>query len=243
MNCRAFQILSLLVAVALQAIGGSVVAQDGPPGTPSSDLSAAVDHPLVPLITIPSKIFAGEEVDEETWQRIRIRVEETVRPHAEQVAGIDVTIVDVADYHNGALHDTTADYFAQGVDGTVYYLGERVNEYEHGTIVNHEGTWLSGESGYLPGVFMPADPVVGDTFAPEHASDTVVEQSTVIAVEQSITTVAGTFERCVVMKEISFPKGATEEKTYCPGIGLVREESTRGQLVLVAFTTAADTTF
>ena len=240
MNCQACGVLSLVVVVALQAAGGRSAAHEGSTGVPSSELSAPVDHPLVPLATVSTKIFTGEEVDEATLQRVATRIEKTVRPHAERVAGIDVTVVDVDDYHNGALHDVTEEYFAQGADGTVYYVGERVDEYAHGRIVNHDGTWLSGEQGIQPGVFMPAEPVVGETFSPENAPNIAIEQATVIAVEQSITTAAGSFEGCLVMKEIGFPEGVIEEKTYCPDVGLVREAFPGGQLELVTFKTAAE---
>jgi hypothetical protein len=242
MNWQAFRVLSLVVVVALQVAGGQSVAHEGSTVGQPSELSAPVDHPLVPLATVSTKIFTGEEVDKATLQRIATRVEETVRPHVERVAGIDVTVVDVDDYHNGALHDVTEEYFAQGADGTVYYVGERVDEYAHGRIVNHDGTWLSGEQGIQPGVFMPAEPAVGGTFSPEHAPDVAMEQVTVIAVEQPITTAAGSFEGCLVTKEIGFPEGVIEEKTYCPDVGLVRESFPGGQLELVTFKTALETT-
>ena len=232
-------LLLLLVAVALHLADGRIVAQEEPVVAPHDELSATVDHSFVPLATIATKIFTGEEVDDETGNRIPIRVEETVLPHKEQIAGIAVTVVTVDDYHTGELHDTTADYFAQAADGTVYYVGERVDEFASGTIVNHEGTWLSGDQGTQPGVFMPADPAVGDTFVPEHVPDVAIEQATVIAVDQTVTIPAGTFDGCIVTEDIGFPKGTSEEKTYCPDVGLVREDFPAGHLELVRFKTTS----
>jgi hypothetical protein len=230
----------LLVAVALQLSGGRDMAREGPALPPPNDLSATVDHPFVPLTTVPTKLFAGEQLDEETGNRITTRVEETVVPYPAQVAGIAATVITIADYHNGQLHDTAADYFAQGADGTVYYVGEWVRTFKQGKIVNHERSWLSGDQGMQPGVFMPADPVVGDTFVPERIPDVAVAEAIVIAVKQSITTAAGTFEGCVVTKEVNFPEHTTEEKTYCPEVGLVREDFPGGHLELVAFATASE---
>jgi hypothetical protein len=227
-----------LVAITLQVAGGRAVAQVDVPVAPADELSATVDHPLVPLASVATKVFHGTEVDE-TGQRIAMRVEETVLPRQLQVAGMAVTVVVVDDYHDEQLHDTTTEYFAQSADGAVYYVGERVDEYAHGTIVNHDGTWLAGDQGVQPGVFMPADPAVGDTFYQERVPDLAIDQATVIAVEQAITVPAGTFEGCVVTKDIGFPLGTTEQKTYCPGVGLVREEFLGGDLELVAFETTA----
>jgi hypothetical protein len=239
---RAFPLVSSLVVAALYLASGRVIAQDGTVVVASDKLSPTVDHPLVPLATISTKLFIGEEVDEETGERIATRVEETVVPHPAEVAGITTTVVTVDDYHNGELHDVTADYFAQGVDGTVYSVGERDDEYENGTIVkiiNHADAWLTGDHGNQPGVFMPADPAVGATFFPEHVPDVAIEQSTVIAVEQSIITAAGTFEGCVVTKDIDLPQGTSEEKAYCPQVGLVREDFPGGHLELVQVATTS----
>jgi hypothetical protein len=244
---RAFGVLYLLVAVALLLAASSALGQnslslastDGPLLTPTNDLSATVDHALVPLTTVTTKIFAGEALDEETGNRMTIRTQETVLPDPEPVAGIAVTVVEASEYHNGELVETDADYFAQGPDGTVHSVGERVDQYEQGKVVSHDGAWLSGEQGTRPGVFMPADPGIGKTFTPQHLSDVGIEQATVIAVEQAVTVPAGTFEGCVVTKDVGFPDGTTEEKTYCPGVGLVREEYLGGQLELVQFETTS----
>jgi hypothetical protein len=241
MHYPAFRSLSVLTAVALLLMGSRVVAKDEASVAAPGELSATVDHPFVPLATISTKVFQGTEVDQ-SGQRIAMRVEETVLPVPEQVAGLAVTVVEVDDYHDGQLHDTTADYFAQGADGTVYYLGERVDEYAHGTIVNHDGAWFSGEQGNQPGLFMPADSAVGMTFVQEYLPDVAMEQSTVIAVDQAITTAAGTFDGCLVTKDVSHPEGVTERKTYCPGVGLVHEGFLGGSLELVEFEMTATAT-
>ncbi len=204
-----------------------------------SELSAIVDHPLVPHATVPEKIFTGVELDVETGETIELRVEETVLPQLEQVAGVDVTVVNVDDHYNGVLGKTTEDYFAQGPDGAVYYLGERVDEYENGKIVGHEGAWLTGEHVDEPGLFMPADPIVGDVFYQERVPGLGEERSTVIAVEQTVTVPAGTFDGCLVTEDVGLPDGPLEHKTYCPGVGLVREVFPAGYIQLSQFEPAA----
>ena len=226
-----------LIGIALQGhVAGGVVARHDVPVAPGGELTATVDHPLVPLSTVASKVFEGTEVDE-GLQRIETRIEETVLARQERVAGIEVTVVAVDDYHDGVIHDQTTEYFAAGADGTVYFVGERVDEYASGKIVNHEGAWLSGKDGAEPGVFMPADPHIGETFMLEHIPDVAMEQATVIALDQTITTAAGDFAGCLVTKEVALPHGATERKTYCPGVGLVREDFPGGSLELVEFGT------
>ena len=60
-----------------------------------------------------------------------------------------------------------------------------------------------------------------------------------IAVDQSVTTRAGTFEGCLATKNVDLLEGATEQKTYCPHVGLVREDFPGGHLELVQFGTTS----
>lgn len=232
-----------LIAVSFAA--GSAPARASFDIAPLADLEPTVDHPLVPLAAMPIKVFAGEERDPETGETIAIRVEERVLSATAHVAGIDVTVVDVVDYHNGELVKTTSDYFAQGPEGSVYYLGERVDEYDGGEIVGHEGAWLTGEHVADPGMFLPATVGVGDNFYQERIPGLAEERFTVIAIGQTISTPAGTFDGCIRTEESNLTDvpgllgGPTEQKTFCPGVGLVREDYPGGYLELMPFTTPA----
>ena len=202
-----------------------------------ADLSAAVDHPFVPLASVPSKTFTGEEIDPETGETIALRIEETVLTRPEQVAGVPVTVVKVDDYHNGELVQTTEDYFAQAPDGTVYYLGERVDEFQDGHVVGHEGTWLVEPNGDPPGLFMPPALTVGTTFNQEQIPGVAEAQSRVIAVDQTVTSASGTFAGCIQTEDLELLDGTTEQKYYCPGVGLVREDFPGGYIDLLTFET------
>jgi hypothetical protein len=144
-----------------------------------------------------------------------------------------VLVLEEKDYENGELVESTLDYFAQHKDGSVWYFGERVDEYEHGQVVGHEGQWLAGEGDNQPGVYMPAEPKVGDEFAQEQAPGVAEDQSKVVATDQTVTVPAGTFSGCLKTEDFSPLDGATEHKYYCPGVGLVREEPPEGFLDLI----------
>ena len=180
-------------------------------------------------------VFEGEEQDSETGEIIEFRVESTVLAETDIVAGVEVTVVEVKDFEDGELVELTLDYYAQRDDGTVYYLGERVDEFEDGELVGHEGQWLAGEGDNLPGIFMPASPKVGGEFEQERASGVAEDQSKVIAVDQTVNTPAGTFTACIKTEDFDPIGDVTEFKYYCPDVGLVREESADGQIDLVSF--------
>jgi hypothetical protein len=210
----------------------SAVTPEGMPTHRLADLSAAVDHPLVPLASVPSKTFTGEEIDPETGEKIALLIEETVLTQSEQVSGVPVTIVKVDDYYNGELSKTTEDYFAQAPDGTVYYLGERVDEFQDGQVVGHEGAWLAESNGNPPGLFMPPSPTVGQTFNQEQIPGVAEAQSKVVAIDQTVASAGGTFTGCIQTEDRELLEEVVEQKTYCPGVGLVREEFPGGHIEL-----------
>jgi hypothetical protein len=230
--------IGLMVAVgfALPHSAGAVT----PEGTSAhrlAELSPEVDHPFVPLESVPLKIFTGEEIDPETGEKIVLRIEERVLTQLEEVAGVLVTVVKVDDYYNGELGKTTEDYFAQAPDGTVYYLGERVNELQDGHVVGHEGAWLTEPNGSPPGIFMPAAPTVGHTFNQEQVRGVAEAQSRVVAVDQTVTSASGTFTGCIQTEDSELLEEVLEQKYYCPGVGLVREEFPGGHIDLLEFET------
>jgi hypothetical protein len=193
-----------------------------------ADFKATVDNPLFPLVPGSEHVLEGSETDADTGETVELRVEETVLDEEYEVAGVGVTVVLVREYENGELVEETRDYYAQHLDGTVYYFGEDVDDYEDGEIVGHSGAWLAGEGDALAGIFMPAEPKVGDQFEQERAPGVAEDESEVIAVDQSVETPAGAFEGCVKTEDYAPLDDVTEFKLYCPDVGLVIEQNDEG---------------
>jgi hypothetical protein len=224
---------SLAISVSL-FVGGEVAAQED--NAVPDDLSATVDNPFFPLTPGSSRRYEGQEVDPDTGETVELRVREHVSPVPDEIAGAPVTTLAVQEYEDGQLTETTSDYHAQGPDGTVYYLGEHVNNYEDGQFVSHEGTWIAGEGANQAGEFMPAEPRVGDRFTQEQAPGVAQDISTVVAIDLTLETPVGTFSGCIKTQDLNPLDQAMEHKYYCPGVGLVREESADGSLDLVSVT-------
>jgi hypothetical protein len=222
--------LSILALSSLPAAN----AQDATPAVDLSSLSPVVTNPFFPLASLRSTVLEGEEEDPDTGETIQTRVELTVLPETTTVAGVEVTVAEVKEYEDGELVEATLDYYAQDADGTVYYLGERVDVYEEGAVIGHEGSWLAGEGANQPGVYMPAHPEAGQVFEQERAPGVAEDRSTVLAVEQSIVTPAGEFSGCLHVEDFAPIEGGTGEKYYCPGVGIAREAFEGGSLDLVA---------
>jgi hypothetical protein len=208
---------------------------ESPAASEAVEFRPQVDHPLVPLASVGLTVLEGSERDPKSGETVRLRVESRVLGRTEVVAGTRVAVVEVKDFEEGRLVEQTLDYYAQRGDGSVWYLGERVDDYEDGKLVGHEGQWLAGRDGARPGLFMPAEPKLGDAFEQERAPGVAEDRSTVVAVDVEVTTDAGTFSGCIKTEDFAPLDDVTEFKYYCRDIGLVREEFAGGRLDLVRY--------
>jgi hypothetical protein len=191
--------------------------------------SAEIDNPLVPLSSVRTTILEGTEEGAE------IRSESRVLDKPGRVSGVPVTVVDVREFEDGELVEHTRDYYALGDDGGVRYMGESVDDIEDGKVVGHEGQWLAGKDNAKPGMFMPADPRVGDRFEQERAPGVAEDRSEVVAVGLNVTTPAGRFDDCIKTRDFAPLDKNTEFKYYCAGVGLVRERFAQGSVELVRY--------
>ena len=233
-RCRVALSLSAVLVLSSPGLSSPPVAnaQEATPAVDLSRLSPIVTNPYFPLASLRSTVLEGEEVDPESGETFQTRVALTVLPETTTVAGVEVTVAEVKEYEDGELVERTLDY----------YLGEQVDMYEAGTVIGHQGTWLAGEGENQPGVYMPADPEVGQVFEQERAPGVAEDRSTVLAVEQAIVTPAGELSGCLRVEDLAPIEGGTGEKYYCPGVGIAREVFDGGSLDLVAFESTAPAT-
>ncbi len=149
------------------------------------------------------------------------------------------------EFEEGTLVEVSFNYFAHADDGTVYYFGEVVDDYEDGAIVSHEGSWLVGgplgsdppetATATDPTVFMPANPDVGDEFKPEDLLPFVDETVTVLALDGKLKVEAGKFEGVMKVRETSQLSTGSEKKWYASGVGFVKAKSADEELELIAY--------
>lgn len=166
----------------------------------------------------------------------RERVERTAKPDVHKtftIGGqtVEALAVEDREFAGGKLVEVTLDYFAQADNGTVYYLGEDVDEYKNGTVIGHSGAWLLGKDTQKPGVLMPAQPKVGDKFRSEDVPKITWENDEVVSVSETVTVPAGTYPHCVKIREKT-SDGDTEYKLYAPGVGCLKEIEGNTQLPL-----------
>lgn len=150
-------------------------------------------------------------------------------------------------FEDGQLVEISDNYFAQADNGTVYYFGEVVDNYEDGVVANNDGSWLVGGPTLMsdppttandnnPTVFMPANPEVGDVFKPEDLVPIVDETAKVVRVGVKVKVPSGEYEDTIALEETSALAPGTTTKWYAPGVGVVMEKAKREQLNLISST-------
>jgi hypothetical protein len=212
---------------------------DGGDYRPAFDPAAFVDridNPYLPLTPGAKWIYEGTSDGEPE------RVEVVVTNERKDIQGISAVVVRDTVWKNGDMVEDTLDWFAQDKDGTVWYLGEDVKDYENGKVVSTAGSWEAGVNGALPGLAMPAQPTVGRAYRQEYAAAEAEDMAEVIAVDATESTPIGTYDRSVVIREWTpLDPEVVEEKTYALGIGNISGAHVaggEGRVELVEYTAA-----
>ena len=157
----------------------------------------------------------------------------TVLDETREINGIITRVVEEREEKNGALAEVSRNYFAMDRDtGDVFLFGRDVQIVRGGQLMSDEDSWLAYSGGNRPGMFMPGAPVVGMKYYQEFVRGIAEDRAEVIRTSETVSTPAGLFEDCLVIRVASdLEPGATEEKAYAPGIGLAQE----GSLLLVSY--------
>ena len=129
-----------------------------------------IDNPWFPLVPGTTYIYRGKKDGEPSREVLR------VTHRTKLIQGARCTVLEDRLYLNGRLEERTTDWYAQDEEGTVWYFGEETAELdEQGQVTSREGSWQAGVDGAKAGIYMPADPKVGQSFAQEfyagHAED------------------------------------------------------------------------
>jgi hypothetical protein len=220
-----FHVVLCAAILMLSTAATAAPAADAGLGVDPAELSSSVTHPLLGLNTLKRAVYTGKERDPDTGRSSKVRVEMTVRDTAETMDGIAALVCDIAEYSDDELTGRTRDYFAQHTSGAVYYLAERIDDYEDGKVIGHDGEWIGGQKGTPAGVLMPRACEPGDVFEPRRAAGISQERCKVVGTERTVKVAAGTFKDCVEVEVYDVIDKETRRQWYCPSAGLVKESS------------------
>jgi hypothetical protein len=162
----------------------------------------------------------------------------TVLKETKTIAGIETRIVEERETINGELVEVSRNFFAICQEtNSIFYFGEEVDIYKKGKIVNHKGAWQAGGTAKA-GLMMPGLILLGARYYQEIAPGVAMDRAEIVGINETLKTPAGIFKNCLKIKETTLlEKGASEDKFYAPGIGLVKDE----KMLLTEYGYIADT--
>ncbi len=122
----------------------------------------------------------------------------------------------------------TDDWYAQDVDGNLWYCGELSREFENGDIASLDGSFKAGEDGDKAGVLIPAMPMVDDVYRQEWSVNNAEDWSRVISTAGGPDVEVEGFEcngSCLVTEEgTPLEPGDFERKYWLAETGFVLAE-------------------
>lgn len=240
MKNRTFAIVSLVAIPLLLAVllapslaGGRKIGKDYDPVIDPDDFVSAVDNPFMPLE--PGTTFVYEAETEDALERVEVKVTDGTK----EILGVTCVVVEDRAYEDGVLVEETYDWYAQDVDGNVWYFGEDSVEYEYdddGNLVGTSpaGSWEAGVDGAKPGIVMLADPRPGDRYRQEYYEGEAEDMALVMRTNAEVEIDFGAFDDVLVTKEWTpLEPGAVEQKFYASGVGLVMVRELHGKTKVV----------
>ena len=183
---------------------------------------AEINNPYLPLE--PGTRWVYESISSQGDERIVVTVTDRTR----EIEGVTATVVRDTVTQSGEVIEDTRDWYAQDVDGNVWYLGEYSESYEDGK-TSTEGSWEAGRDGAQAGIVMLAHPKTGDSYQQEYYKGEAEDVGEVLAVDATATVPYGDFDNMVKTADFTpLEPDVLEQKYYAKGIGFVYEEMIRG---------------
>jgi hypothetical protein len=191
---------------------------DEPVQLDPATFSTRIDNPYWPMRPGTRWIYR-ETAPDGSRQKVVVRVTQRTRLIAN---GITARVVRDTVTERGRLVEDTRDWYAQDAAGTIWYLGERTTEYEHGKPASTEGSFEAGVDGAQPGVVMPAHPAPGMTYRQEHYAGHAEDHASILRLGEQVLVAAGHFDHVLLTREVNpLEPRALEYKLFARGVGPV----------------------
>ncbi len=190
-----------------------------------AEFTSDVDHPYWPM-KVGSRWVYSETDSEGTQQRVVV----TVLDETKKIAnGIEARVVHDEVTEQGEPVEITDDWYAQDSDGNLWYLGEDTAEYENGKISSRSGSFEAGVDGAQPGIILPGEPEVGQTYRQEYYEGEAEDEGEIVSLDAQAEVPFGHFRPALMTKDTNplEPK-VLEFKFYGRNVGPVLAVSVSG---------------
>lgn len=184
--------------------------------------SITFTNPYLPYVVGTQSTFQGNDGGD------ALELIVTVLDETQVVAGVTTRVVEERESANGELVEISRNFFVQAPDGSVCYFGEDVAIYENGVVVDSAGQWRAGLNSAIPGIFMPADPAVGQAFRQEVAPGVAEDRVEIVAAGETVVVPFGTFTNTIRFRETTpLEPGASSTKVYARDFGQIVDDVVR----------------
>ena len=184
-----------------------------PPIDPAN-FTTTIDNPYFPLV--PGTTFTYLD------QSGSIKDVFAVTHDTRVIDGVTCVQVHDSVYTDDVLTENTLDFFAQDLEGNVWYFGENTAEFEDGLLATIEGSFLAGVNNDKPGIIMKAHPAPGDFYRQEFSLGNAEDYAETLNLTSRVVVPYGRFNNCLKSEETTpLEPDALEDKYYAPGVGNV----------------------
>ena len=195
-----------------------------PPQPGPGEWATEISNPWFPLTPGTRFTYEGVKDGEATVDTYEVASRKRL------VNGVRATVVLDTLRSGIATVEATEDWYAQDSAGNVWYLGESTKDFDkNGNVTSTEGSWEAGVDGAMAGLFMPADPKIGDSFYQEYYKGSAEDRYEIISVDSTVTVPYGSFSGVLVTRELTaLEPDIVSEKYYVRNVGQVYENDVKG---------------
>jgi hypothetical protein len=208
-------------------------------------------NPYFPLIEGHKWVYASTFTDED-GEEITETITVVVTDRTKLIEGVSCRVVNdlvLVDDGDGPVPlEDTDDWYAQDIEGRVWYCGEEVKDFEtfdgddpmEPELIAIDGSFKVGRDRANPGIIMLNAPQVGDVYRQEAAFGDAEDFAEVTSLNATESVPAASCNGdCLVIQEGNLLEpGASADKYYAPGIGAILEVEDGVRVELIEFTPA-----
>ena len=220
---RTLVILALAAAVAV-AVGATARGATHVSTVDPAGFSARVDNPWFPLQPGTTFVYTGTEDGKTLRDVLR------VTHRTATIDGAPCVVVDDRLYVSGRLEEHTTDWYTQDSKGNVWYFGEQTaSKLDRKGKPVTSGTWKAGVAGAKPGIYMFANPRVGQSAQQEFYRGQAEDHFQVLSLRSGVSVPYVSTKAGLLTKEWTpLEPGVLDHKVYVRGVGTVLEETVKG---------------
>jgi hypothetical protein len=216
------------LVVTVGGVGAVLTARRGTSGylprVEPGDFTARIDNPFLPLLPGMRWVYAVVDPDGRATRAVT-----EVTGDTRMILGVVCVVVrDTATVGEQVVKDSI-DWYAQDLDGNVWYFGAEAREFRDGRVVSTAGSWEAGARDAQPGMVMKAAPKVGDSYQLVYDQGRAEDKAQVLSLDQRVSVPYGFFDQVRVIKRYTpLAPGTVVHEFYAPGVGMVLAVTVEG---------------